>query len=136
MRISHSELVRTSLEKLWNLLLEKVEHPDRTIIEVHEIIVLERFHDGVLRQMKALDMVITERIVIDESKKEIKFTLIDHPQYNGYFINRVRELENKLLELTYIQDWEPKSGTTKQNELEFQEIIKNAVLKMKKIAER
>ena len=136
MRISHSELVRTSLEKLWNLLLEKVEHPDRTIIEVHEIIVLERFHDGILRQMKALDMVITERIVIDESKKEIKFTLIDHPQYNGYFINRVRELENKLLELTYIQDWELKSGTTKQNELEFQEIIKNAVLKMKKIAER
>jgi hypothetical protein len=136
MRISHSEIVRTSLEKLWNLLLQKVEHPDRTIREVQEVIILERFHDGILRQMKALDMVITERIVINESKKEIKFTLIDHPQYNGYFINRVRELENKLLELTYIQDWELKSGTTKQNELEFQEIIKNAVLEMKKIAER
>lgn len=136
MRISHSEIVRMSLEKLWNLLLQKVEHPDRTIREVQEVIILERFHDGILRQMKALDMVITERIVINESKKEIKFTLIDHPQYNGYFINRVRELENKLLELTYIQDWELKSGTTKQNELEFQEIIKNAVLEMKKIAER
>ena len=136
MRISHSEIVRTSLEKLWNLLLQKVEHPDRTIREVQEVIILERFHDGILRQMKALDMVITERIVINESKKEIKFTLIDHPQYNGYFINRVRELENKLLELTYIQDWELKSGTTKQNQLEFQEIIKNAVLEMKKIAER
>jgi hypothetical protein len=98
--------------------------------------VLERFSDGILRQMKALDMIITERIVIDESKKEIKFTLINHPKYNGYFINRIQELESGLLELTYVQDWESKSDATEQNELVFQEIMKNAVLKMKEMAEK
>jgi len=136
MLFSHSEIVSSSLEKLWNLLLEKVEHPDRTIKEVQEVQVLERLSDGILRRMKALDMVITERIVIDESKKEIIFTLIDHPKYNGYFINRIRELENGSLELTYVQDWESKSGASEQNELEFQEIMKNAVLKMKEMAEK
>ena len=136
MLFSHSEIVNSSLEKLWNLLLEKVEHPDRTIKEVQEVQVLERLSDGILRRMKALDMVITERIVIDESKKEIIFTLIDHPKYNGYFINRIRELENGSLELTYVQDWESKSGASEQNELEFQEIMKNAVLKMKEMAEK
>jgi hypothetical protein len=136
MLFSHSEIVSSSLENLWNLLLEKVEHPDRTIKEVQEVRVLERFSDGILRQMKALDMIITERIVIDESKKEIKFTLINHPKYNGYFINRIQELESGLLELTYVQDWESKSDATEQNELVFQEIMKNAVLKMKEMAEK
>ena len=136
MEISHSEIVRSSLEKLWSLLLEKVEHPDRTIKEVQEVTVLERFHNGILRQMKALDMVITERIVIDENKKEIKFTLMNHPKYEGYFINRVQKLDSNSIQLTYIQNWILKSGTTKQNELEFREIIKNAVLEMKKMAEK
>ena len=136
MEISHSEIVRSSLEKLWSLLLEKVEHPDRTIKEVQEVTVLERFHNGILRQMKALDMVITERIVIDENKKEIKFTLMNHPKYEGYFINRVQKLDSNSIQLTYIQNWILKSGTTEQNELEFREIIKNAVLEMKKMAEK
>lgn len=136
MEISHSEIVRSSLEKLWSLLLEKVEHPDRTIKEVQEVTVLERFHNGILRQMKALDMVITERIVIDENKKEIKFTLMNHPKYEGYFINRVQKLDNNSIQMTYIQNWTLKSGTTEQNELEFREIIKNAVLEMKKMAEK
>ena len=136
MEISHSEIVRSSLEKLWSLLLEKVEHPDRTIKEVQEVTVLERFHNGILRQMKALDMVITERIVIDENKKEIKFTLMNHPKYEGYFINRVQKLDSNSIQLTYIQNWTLKSGTTEQNELEFREIIKNAVLEMKKMAEK
>ena len=43
MQISHSEQINSTFETLWTLLLDKVQHPDRTIKEVTDVEVLKKF---------------------------------------------------------------------------------------------
>ena len=67
MQISHSEQINSTFETLWTLLLDKVHHPDKTIKEIIHVDILEKYDDGVLRQMQALGMIIKERITIEEA---------------------------------------------------------------------
>ena len=83
MQISHSEQINSTFETLWTLLLDKVQHPDRTIKEVTHVEVLKKHDDGILRQMQALGMTIKERITIDEQNKTVRFDLI-HKKVKGY----------------------------------------------------
>ena len=66
MQISHSEQINSTFETLWILLLDKIQHPDRTIKEITNVDILEKYDDGILRQMQALGMIIKERTTIDE----------------------------------------------------------------------
>ena len=47
---------------------QRFQHPDRTIKEVTHVEVLEKYDEGILRQMQALGMTIKERITIDTTK--------------------------------------------------------------------
>ena len=89
MQISHSEQVNSTFETLWILLLDKVHHPDKTIKEITHVDILEKYDDGVLRQMQALGMIIKERITIDEQNKIVRFDLIENSMFTGYFLNKV-----------------------------------------------
>ena len=71
MQISHSEKINSTFETLWSLLLDKVQHPDTTIKEITHVEILEKYDDGILRQIHALGMTIKERITIDEQNKII-----------------------------------------------------------------
>jgi hypothetical protein len=42
-KISYSEEVDVPIEILWHLLLDKTEHPDRTIKEAKQVKILERY---------------------------------------------------------------------------------------------
>ena len=83
MQISNSEQINSTFETLWTLLLDKAQHPDRTIKEVTDVEVLKKYDDGILRQMQALGMTIKERITIDEQNKTVRFDLI-HKKVKGY----------------------------------------------------
>lgn len=135
MVISHSERVRCSQERLWDLLLEKAQHPERTIKQVTESKILQKYDDGFLREMTAVGMNIKERITINEKAREIKFTLVDNAEFDGYFLNKIEGNDGELV-LTYLQDWTPKDkNATKDFDLQFLPVMKNAVLAMKKLAE-
>ena len=91
MQISHSEQINATFEILWILLLDKVQHPDITIKEITHVEVLQKYDDGILRQMHTLGMTIRERITIDEQNKIIRFDLIENPMFTGYFINKIED---------------------------------------------
>lgn len=135
MVISHSEKINCTQEKLWGLLLQKAEHPQKTIKQVHESKILQKYNDGFLREMTAMEMNIRERITIDEKTNQIKFTLINNAEFDGYFLNKI-ENKNGELVLTYIQDWKPKNQIIQQDfDQQFYPVLKSAVLAMKKLAE-
>lgn len=135
MVISHSEKINCSEQKLWALLLDKAEHPEKTIKQVTESKIVQKYDDGYLREMTAVGMNIKERITINEKNHEIKFTLIDNADLDGYFLNKIEEKDGKLV-LTYLQDWTPKDKNAKKDfDLQFLPMMKNAVLAMKKLAE-
>ncbi len=135
MVISHSEIVNCSKQKLWALLLDKAEHPEKTIKQVTESKILQKYADGYLREITEVGMNIKERIIINEKIHEIKFTLVDNAEFDGYFLNKIEGKDGELV-MTYLQDWTPKDKNAKKDfDLQFLSVMKNAVLAMKKLAE-
>ena len=135
MQISHSEQVNSTFETLWILLLDKVHHPDKTIKEITHVDILEKYDDGILRQMQALGMIIKERITIDEQNKIIRFDLIENSMFTGYFLNKVEGYDGKLT-LIYEQSWIPITPQSRELETKFPQILINGVQEMKELAER
>ena len=135
MQISHSEQVNSTFETLWILLLDKVHHPDKTIKEIIHVDILEKYDDGVLRQMQALGMIIKERITIDEQNKIIRFDLIENSMFTGYFLNKVEGYDGKLT-LIYEQSWIPITPQSRELETKFPQILINGVQEMKELAEK
>ena len=135
MQISHSEQINSTFETLWTLLLDKVQHPDRTIKEVTRVEVLKKYDDGILRQMQALGMAIKERITIDEQNKTVRFDLIENSMFTGYFLNKVDGYDGKLT-LTYEQNWIPITSQARELETKLPQILINGVQEMKELAEK
>ena len=134
MQISHSEQVNSTFETLWILLLDKVHHPDKTIKEITHVDILEKYDDGVLRQMQALGMIIKERITIDEKNKIVRFDLIENSMFTGYFLNKVEGYDGKLT-LIYEQNWIPTTPQARELETKLPQILINGVQEMKELAE-
>ena len=134
MQISHSEQVYSTFETLWVLLLDKVHHPDKTIKEITHVDILEKYDDGVLRQMQALGMIIKEKITIDEQNKIVRFDLIENSMFTGYFLNKVEGYDGKL-RLIYEQNWIPITPQARELETKLPQILINGVQEMKELAE-
>ena len=135
MQISHSEQINATFEILWILLLDKVQHPDITIKEITHVEVLQKYDDGILRQMHTLGMIIRERITIDEQNKIIRFDLIENPMFTGYFINKIEDSDEKLT-LIYEQNWIPITPQARELETKFPQILIKGVQEMKELAEK
>ena len=135
MQISHSEQINATFEILWILLLDKVQHPDITIKEITHVEVLQKYDDGILRQMHTLGMTIRERITIDEQNKIIRFDLIENPMFTGYFINKIEDSDEKLT-LIYEQNLIPITPQAKELETKFPQILIKGVQEMKELAEK
>ena len=135
MQISHSEQINATLEILWILLLDKVQHPDTTIKEITHVEVLQKYDDGILRQMHTLGMTIRERITIDEQNKIIRFDLIENSMFTGYFLNKVEGYDEKLI-LIYEQNWIPITPQARELEIKFPQILIKGVQEMKELAEK
>ena len=135
MQISHSEQVNSTFETLWVLLLDKVHHPDKTIKEIIHVDILEKYDDGVLRQMQALGMTIKERITINKQNKIVRFDLIENSMFTGYFLNKVEGYDGKLT-LIYEQNWIPIMPQARELETKLPQILINGVQEMKELAEK
>ena len=135
MQISHNEQINSTIETLWGLLLDKVQYPDRTIKEITHVEILEKYDDGILRQMQALDMIIKERITIDVQNKIIRFDLIGNSMFTGYFLNKIEGYDGKLT-LIYEQNWVPITPQAREQETKLPQILINGVQEMKELAEK
>jgi len=135
MQISHNEQINSTIETLWALLLDKVQYPDRTIKEITHVEILEKYDDGILRQMQALGMIIKERITIDVQNKIIRFDLIENSMFTGYFLNKIEGYDGKLT-LIYEQNWVPITPQARELETKLSQILINGVQEMKELAEK
>ena len=135
MQISYSKQIDSTFETLWTLLVDKVQHPDRTIKEITHVKILEKYDDGILRQIQALGMIIKEKIIIDKQNKMVMFNLIENSMFTGYFLNKVEDY-NGTLTLIYEQNWIPITPQARELETRLPQILINGVLEMKELAEK
>ncbi len=139
-QISFDAKVRARRETVWQLLIDKVENPAGYIPGVVEAKILERYDNGVLREVRTQGMVMKEQVAIDEARGEVRYLLLEHPLFSGQVTNRVvpTSVQNPAapVVLSITLDWAPKDERAEKiirTELPAQ--IQREVLSLKERAE-
>lgn len=134
-RAAFSAPVDAPVDVLWRLLLDKIEHPDRYIDGVSEVEILERGADGsVLRRMRTPRMLLTERIMADESALLVSFVLVDSPAFDGGVTNRIEIGADGRPVLTFDLDWVPVDIRI-PDDTDMIGLVRSTVLHIKALAE-
>ena len=109
---AHSAKVNAPIEIVWEQLISKVYHPDRFLVGVTGVEILEDdcANHRVVRKMLLntgkMEMKIVEEIVWDEANHIIDFRILEHPSHTGNVINKIEKNENGDLYLTYEMKWD------------------------------
>ena len=111
---AHSAKVNAPLSIVWEQLLSKVYHPDRFLVGVTAVEILEDdpANSRVVRKMLLntgkMEMKIVEEITWDEATHVIDFRILEHPSHTGNVINKIEKQEDSGddLILTYEMKWD------------------------------
>ena len=123
-----SAIAKASLEKVWDHLIYKIEHPENFVPGVSNVIILEKNENFIIRKMDVLMNGANETLIekISFAPYNVRFELVEHPIFKGYVNNEATFISENETEITYTINWinkitqEPFSNT---------ELVKNAVLK-------
>jgi NACalpha-BTF3-like transcription factor len=129
-----STIVNASLEKVWEHLILKIEHPENCVPGVSNVLILEKTTDFIIREMT---VTTTEAITVLKEKitfipYKVRFELLEHPKLEGFVDNDIRLISDNETEMTFNIHWKDKSTKTEINNLDM---VKNAVLKTKTFIE-
>ena len=135
--------VEASMQLLWKILLDKIEHPERYMAEVKETEFLEDTDDYAVREIRTSDMSLQEKITVNEMMGEVRFSLLNHPFFEGDVIHLIQppspENPDPHPTLTITMDWKPKNDEARQIEALYQQQldadIAQAADHIKKLAE-
>ncbi len=90
-------------EKVWNILLDKIFHPDKYIPGIEEFEIKERDTNEYIRYLYTETDDVIELIIVDEEQFMITSTLVKHSFLKGKLIQTIKEQDNKVL-LVFEQD--------------------------------
>ncbi len=132
--VQYTTIVNTSLEKVWQNLILKIEKPENFVPGVSDVIILERSEDFVIRKMSITTSENTTTLVekITFVPYKVRFLLIEHPKFEGYVDNDIKFISDNETEMTFTINWKDK---TTQSEFDNQEMVKSAVVKTKNYIE-
>lgn len=126
--VRYNAIANASLEKVWDHLILKIEHPENFVPGVSNVIILEKEESFVLRQMDVLmqgnTVTLKEKITFEPYK--VRFELLEHPTFEGYVDNEARLITENETEITYTINWKDKNTKEPINN---PEMVKSAVLK-------
>ncbi|MCW5316081.1 DUF1857 family protein [Nostoc sp. KVJ3] len=139
-----SSAVNASLSTVWNVLLDNIENPGSYNPEAHNYKILERYDNGLLREIKVLNITVEEKITWNEKTGKIRHTLVNNPLFIGQGVNAVvRPASNnphEPLVISYTWDWEPYNEEGRKVAQKIQEniaeAVKQIVLNLKTVAEQ
>jgi len=132
-----SSHVDASLETVWAVLLDKMEHPQRYIEDALDAEILDRGQGSVVRQLVLPGGVtFRERISADPVARCITFTLLDHPVYVGTVVNQLRCDPESPVDLVFELNWKVREGCVDDRDPEEAlGLIASSILHTKRIAE-
>ena len=143
---TYSSPVNATLETVWDFFMDKMQNPQTYIpYVVEDFKVLERYDDGILREIRTAQMHMKERVTVDKQAGKVIFDVVDHPLFTGQLINQVTPPSNGnsgLPVITYTMDLKPTSDKAlEQEEAQWfikaaqPEMVKQAVEHLKNIIE-
>lgn len=126
-------IINASKGKVWEVLLDKVYHPDKYIPGIVEFEWKAREENEIIRTIYTETDDVVELIVIDTDKYEITSSLVKHTFLKGKLIQRVEETDSGI-QLLFEQD---RSITLPQLQgLDMQPALDAAVEQLKEMAEQ
>ena len=129
--VHYTTIVNTSLEKVWQHLILKIEKPENFVPGLSDVLILEKNENFVTRKMTITTeenaTTLIEKITFVPYK--VRFLLLEHPKFEGYVDNDIKPISENETEMTFTINWKDK---TTESEFDNQEMVKNAVLKTKK----
>lgn len=134
---SFSTPVNATVEVLWDLLIDKIEHPQKYVPGVSDVKILTKNTEFVLREMTIPTGVLREKITSNLTTREVVFTLVDHSKFSGSVINKIHisDHENEAITLEFTLNWQPINSDISTAEIDMSDTIKQAVLHTKELAE-
>jgi hypothetical protein len=112
-QVSFSANVFAPVEKLWELLLRRVEHPNEYLPGIEEVRILERQRDALVRELSGHGLFIKERVTIDKLKREVRYLLLEHPLFSGIVTHRLVPLSRQSpvapVLLSMVANWVPRN---------------------------
>ena len=116
---SHTTLVNAPVETIWQLLLDKVEHPDKYINGVTDVEV-EPGREGVTIRRMTLPTGkrITEAITADERTRVVVFKSIGDPDAVALVTNTIFEEDGEVF-LNFTYSGAPRAGAAPANMIEM-----------------
>ncbi|XOV81005.1 MAG: AtaL-like protein [Aestuariibacter sp.] len=137
--VSYRTQINTSFDNLWQHLLAKIENPEQFIPVVTRSEILERPGENCVIRLMYLDdgsgeQPTKEIISHDIHSKTIIFKMTDNPVWSGFVVNSVLD-DNHGLELDITMHWQSKVPGHPAENAPWAEIVKDAVLQTKKLAE-
>ena len=126
-------IINASKEKIWEVLLDKVYHPDKYIPGILEFECKERDENEIVRTIYTETDDVVELIIINPAQQEITSTLVRHAILKGKLIQRIEETDDGI-QLVFEQD---KIITLAHLEgLDMQPALDSAVEQIKEMAEK
>ena len=110
-KISFDVKVHAPFEVIWELMLDRIEHPP--VSSMKEVRIIERHGQVVVREVRARWLLVRERVTIDKAKREIRYLFEEHPLLFGSATMRAVPLSRQSpvapVHLTMVVDWSPKT---------------------------
>jgi ribosome-associated toxin RatA of RatAB toxin-antitoxin module len=132
--VEFTTTVNASLEKVWQHLILKIEHPEKFVPGVSQVLILDKNDKMIIRQMtvtaEGISATLVEKITFEPYK--VRFLLLEHPKFEGDVTNEIQFISEKETQMTFTMRW-----TDKKSKIPFenQDLIQNAVLKTKQYIE-
>jgi len=82
-------LVHAERDTLWNLLLDRLQAPERFTPGVTEVHLLEKEGNVTVRELRLHGNLVKERVTVSPETSEIRHDLLEHPQFTGSIVTKV-----------------------------------------------
>lgn len=136
---THRTIVMASSDRIWELLVDKIRHPDRYVPGVEQVRILQTFGPlSIEREMlvraAGRAKLVRELIAADPVSKTVLFKLVDDAVFTGWVLNTVYE-DRPHPALEYSLHWQPRPGAVDDSGTDWQAAIQGAVEHTKALAE-
>jgi len=130
----HSQVVDAPRERLWELLLDKVENPAMDMPGIESCEIIERDGDRLTRRTTTMARTVTERVAIDRERQRITYTMLDHPIYLGYIEHRLDPGDGDGAVVTFTIDLTPRTDADDVADEEMTPVLVAAIAELEKAA--
>lgn len=82
-------LVHSEHKTLWNLLIDRLQHPERYLLGVSEARLTEESQDVLISEMVLHGESVKELVLIRPYDGELRHELLEHPQFTGTIVRKI-----------------------------------------------